>query len=83
VADEAVDDVLGAGGPAGVDFAGLLLVAGGGVAWIALSPVRIGDISPAPAAGSARESGSGGSASDDWAWTERLTISVRTARSAG
>jgi hypothetical protein len=44
-----------------------------------LSPVRIGAISPAPAAGFARESGSAGSGSEDWAWTEKLAISVRAA----
>ena len=49
------------------------------MAWMDLSPVRIGAISPAPAAGFARESGSAGSGSEDWAWTEKLAISVRAA----
>jgi hypothetical protein len=52
--------------PAGAGFPGAEL-AGGGVAWMDLSPVRIGAISPAPAAGSARESGSAGSESEDCA----------------
>lgn len=77
-----VEELAAGAAPAGADFAGAEL-AGGGVAWMDLSPVRIGAISPAPAAGSARESGSAGSDSEDCAWTERLAISVRAARSAG
>ena len=74
------EEVAAGAAPAGAGFAGAEL-GGGGVAWMDLSPVRIGAISPAPAAGSARESGSAGSGSEDCAWTEKLAISVRAARS--